>query len=33
MEARVKLLGHPAHQMLIVLPLGALWSGCSPRAG
>lgn len=24
MEARVKLLGHPAHQMLIVLPLGLL---------
>jgi uncharacterized membrane protein len=24
MEARVKLLGHPVHQMLIVLPLGLL---------
>jgi uncharacterized membrane protein len=24
MEARVKLLGHPIHQMLIVLPLGIL---------
>lgn len=24
MEARVKLLGHPIHQMLIVLPLGTL---------
>jgi uncharacterized membrane protein len=24
MEARVKLLGHPVHQMLIVLPLGML---------
>lgn len=24
MEARVKLLGHPIHQMLIVLPLGML---------
>ena len=24
MEARVKLLGHPIHQMLIVLPLGLL---------
>jgi len=24
MEARVKLLGHPLHQMLIVLPLGIL---------
>ena len=24
MEARVKLLGHPVHQMLIVLPLGSL---------
>lgn len=24
MEARIKLLGHPVHQMLIVLPLGLL---------
>ena len=24
MEARVKLLGHPIHQMLVVLPLGLL---------
>lgn len=24
MEARVKLLGHPVHQMLVVLPLGLL---------
>ena len=38
MESRVKLLGHPVHQMLIVFPLGllamavifdviALWTG------
>jgi len=24
MEARVKLLGHPVHQMLVVFPLGLL---------
>ncbi len=24
MESRAKLLGHPVHQMLIVLPLGLL---------
>ena len=24
MEARAKLLGHPIHQMLVVLPLGLL---------
>ena len=24
MEARAKLLGHPVHQMLVVLPLGLL---------
>lgn len=24
MESRIKLLGHPVHQMLIVLPLGSL---------
>ena len=24
MQARVKILGHPVHQMLIVFPLGAL---------
>jgi uncharacterized membrane protein len=27
MEARAKLLGHPVHQMLIVLPLGLLTTG------
>ena len=33
MEARAKLLGHPVHQMLIVLPLGLLSGAVSSLSG